>query len=303
MSGMTPTTKHHRDHAHRSFDAAFAAAIALNLGFVVIEALSGWRAGSLALLADAGHNLGDVAALVLAWAGAFAGRLQADARHTYGWQRGSILAAFGNSVLLLVVMGALAWEAAGRLKAPESTDGATVMVVASIGVVVNLLTALLFLRDRKHDLNIRGAFLHMAGDALVSAGVVLSGGLVLVTDRLWIDPLVSLVVAGVILAGTWPLFRQSLHLLFDGVPEHLDLAEVEASLRALPGVDRVHDLHVWAMGSAQVALTAHLVMPDGPPGDAFLEAATGMLDERFGIGHATLQVVRSPFTRPCSGPR
>ncbi|MEN9317381.1 MAG: hypothetical protein RIS35_3774 [Pseudomonadota bacterium] len=291
---------HHSPDRVHAFDAAYVVAIGLNLGFVAIEAGFGWQAGSLALLADAGHNLSDVAGLVLAWAGALAGRVRPDARHTYGWQRGSILAAFGNAVLLLVAMGSLAWEAVDRLKVPASTDGATVMIVAAVGIVVNMSTALLFLRGREHDLNVRGAFLHMAGDALVSAGVVLSGGLMLLTQWSWIDPLVSLLVAVLIVAGTWSLFRQSLNLLFDGVPEGLELAEIEASLRALAGVDRVHDLHVWATGTSRVAMTAHLVMPDGPPGDAFLAEATAMLQHRFGIGHATLQVVRAPFTPPCS---
>ena len=212
--------------------------------------------------------------LVLAWGGALAGRLRPDARHTYGWKRASILAAFVNALLLLVAMGSLAWEAVHRLQSPQPIEGVTIMVVAGIGIVVNTATALLFMRGRERDLNIRGAFLHMAADALVSAGVVVAGGLALWFGWTWLDPVVSLVIAAVIVVGTWSLFRQSLHLLFDGVPDSVDLLAVQALLEALPGVARVHDLHVWAMGTSQIALTAHLVMPQGHPDDAFLQDAT-----------------------------
>ncbi|MDP3821467.1 MAG: cation diffusion facilitator family transporter [Burkholderiales bacterium] len=294
------------DHAHHhdapaNFDRAFAIGITLNIAFVAVEAFYGWKVNSLALLADAGHNLGDVAGLVLAWGGALAGRLRPGARYTYGWKRASILAAFTNALLLLVAMGSLAWEAVGRLNAPEPTQGFTVMVVAGIGIFVNLGTALLFMRGREHDLNIQGAFMHMAADALVSAGVVLAGGLSLWFGWVWLDPVASLVIALVIVAGTWRLFRQSLRLMFDGVPEHIDLAAVRHELESLPGVDRVHDLHVWATGTSEVALTAHLVMPAGHPDDAFFEAATNLLRDRFRIGHVTLQVVQKPFMALCEG--
>ena len=294
---------HHHGHgglAPVAFDRAFAIGIALNLGFVVVEAFFGWQAGSLALLADAGHNLSDVVGLVLAWGGALAGRIRPDARHTWGWQRASILAAFANAVLLLVAMGSLAWEAVLRLAAPAPTQGGVVMAVAALGIVVNAATALLFARGGEHDLNIRGAFLHMAGDALVSAGVVVAGALVLWLNWDWVDPVVSLAVATTIVLGTWSLLRQSLHLMFDGVPDWLELHEIEALLAALPGVERVHDLHVWATATSQVALTAHLVMPEGHPGDALLQLAAQRLRERFGIGHVTLQVVRAPFSASCS---
>ena len=269
--------------------------------FVAIEAFYGWRVDSLALLADAGHNLGDVAGLLMAWGGAVAGRLLPNARHTYGWKRASILAAFANAVLLLVAMGSLAWEAIGRLHAPAPMQGATVMVVAGIGIVVNLGTALLFMRGRNDDLNVRGAYLHMAGDALVSAGVVGVGALALGTGWAWLDPAASLVIAFIIVAGSWGLLRQSLRLMFDGVPEHIDLAAVRSRLEALPGVDRVHDLHVWASGTSDVVLTAHLVMPGGYPDDRFFETATHALRERFHIGHVTLQVLREPFMTLCQG--
>ena len=295
---------HGHHHAPASFDRAFAIGISVNLLFVAIEAFYGWRVNSLALLADAGHNLGDVAGLVLAWGGALAGKLRPDARYTYGWKRASILAAFANAVLLLVAMGSLAWEAIGRLNAPQPIAGVTVMVVAAIGIVVNLGTALLFMRGgRKEgaDINIRGAYLHMASDALVSAGVVGVGALALLTGWAWLDPAASLAIAAVIVIGTWALFRQSLRLMFDGVPEHIDLTAVRGVLEALPGVARVHDLHVWATGTTDVALTAHLVMPTGHPDDPFFERATHLLRERFKIGHVTLQVVREPFMTLCEG--
>jgi cobalt-zinc-cadmium efflux system protein len=300
----------HDGHAAPRFDRAFAIGIALNLAYVAVEAYYGWRIDSLALLADAGHNLSDVAGLVLAWGGALAGRLRPDVRHTYGWKRASILAAFANALLLLVAMGSLAWEALNRLGASASMEGAsmegaTIMVVAAIGIGVNTATALLFRRGREHDLNIRGAFLHMAADALVSVGVVVAGGLALAFGWAWIDPVVSLLIVAVIVVGTWGLLRRSLHLMFDGVPEGISLGDVAASLRALPGVAAVHDLHIWSMSTSEVALTAHLVLPDGGADDAFLRHATEALHARFGIDHVTLQVVRAPLTEACddrSGP-
>lgn len=282
--------QHSHTHPAFPFNRAFAVGIALNLGFVVVEAAAGWMAGSLALLADAGHNLSDVAGLVLAWAAALAGGRRPDSRHTYGWQRASILAAFANAVLLLVAMGSLLWEAGHRLQAPPPTDAATVMVVAAIGVLVNGATAALFMSGMQSDMNLRGAFLHMAGDALVSLGVVLAGALYLWTGWAWLDPVASMAIALLIIAGTWRLFRQSLHLLFDGVPESVVLAEVDTLLRAQPGVDDVHDLHVWAMSTTGTALTAHLVMPGGHPGDAFLERVGRELHDRFHITHPTLQI-------------
>ncbi len=293
---------HGHSHAPASFDRAFAIGIALNLAFVGIEAFYGWKINSLALLADAGHNLSDVAGLVLAWGGALAGKLRPNPRHTYGWRKASILAALANALLLLVAMGALVWEAVGRLLAPASMaseEGVTIMAVAGVGIVVNSVTAWLFMRGRDTDLNIRGAFLHMAADALVSVGVVVAGALTLWMGWAWLDPVVSLLIAGAILWGTWSLLRQSLHLLFDGVPDSVDPQAVHASLLALPGIARVHDLHIWALDTSEVALTAHLVMPVGHGDDAFLQAATVMLHDRFEITHATLQVVNVPFTVPC----
>lgn len=296
---------HDHGHAPANFNRAFAVGIALNIVFVAIEAFYGWKINSLALLADAAHNLSDVAGLVLAWGGALASKLRPSARHTYGWKRGTILAAFANALLLLMAMGALAWEAVGRIFSPDplaGAEGVTIMVVAGIGIVINTATALLFMRGRAHDLNIRGAFLHMAADALVSAGVVVAGALTLWMGWVWLDPVVSLLIAGVILAGTAGLFKQSLHMLFDGVPHSVDPQAVQACLAALPGVTRVHDLHIWAMGTSQIALTAHLVMPQGHADDAFLKHATDQLHDRFDITHVTLQVMQQAFTAPCAAP-
>lgn len=297
------SASHDHDHAPANFNRAFAIGIVLNIVFVAIEAFYGWKINSLALLADAGHNLSDVAGLVLAWGGALAGKLRPDARHTYGWKRGTILAAFANALLLLVVMGALVWEAIGRLILPErfvGAEGVTIMVVAGVGILINTATALLFMRGRATDLNIRGAFLHMAADALVSAGVVIAGALTLWMGWDWLDPVVSLAIAVVILLGTWSLFRQSLHMLFDGVPDSVDPQAVYDCLSALPGVARVHDLHIWATGTAHIALTAHLVMPQAHADDDFLQQATDQLHDRFDITHVTLQVMTEPFTTSCA---
>ena len=292
---------HAHSHAHgpATFDRAFAIGILLNLTFVAVEAFFGWKVNSLALLADAGHNLSDVAGLALAWGGALVSRLSPSPRKTYGWRRGSILAAFANAVILLVAMGSLGWEALERFHTPAPTQGTTIIAVAAVGIVINTITALLFLRGSHGDLNIRGAFLHMAADALVSAGVVVAGILTITFGWTWIDPLASLLIAAVIVIGTWGLFRQSLHLLFDGVPEQIDFAAVRRYLKSLPGVERVHDLHVWAMGTSEVALTAHLVMPEGYPTDSFFQTAAKELHDQFHIEHVTIQVVSSPYNDPC----
>lgn len=293
---------HDHSHAPANFNRAFAIGIALNAIFVAIESFYGWRVNSLALLADAGHNLSDVAGLVLAWGGALAVKLRPNARHTYGWKRATILAAFANALLLLVAMGALAWEAVGRLLSAQEAvqaQGITIMAVAGVGIVINTATALLFMRGRENDLNIRGAFMHMAADALVSAGVVIAGALALWMGWSWLDPVVSLLIAGIIVLGTWGLFKQSLHMLFDGVPDSVDPMAVHDCLVALPGVTRVHDLHIWAMGTSHIALTAHLVMPVGQADDAFLNDATERLHDRFEITHVTLQVMKQPVMPAC----
>lgn len=295
-------SEHRHDHAHApaDFNAAFAVGIALNVAFVAVEAFYAWKINSLALLADAGHNLSDVAGLVLAWGGALAGRLRPNARHTYGWRRGSIIAAFINAILLLVAMGSLGWEAITRLQTPEATEGWTIIAVAAMGIVINTVTALMFMRGRQKDLNIRGAFLHMAADALVSAGVVLGGVLYLWRGWEWIDPVMSLAIALVIVVGTAGLFKQSLHLLFDGVPPHVNLEHVRTCLLGLPEVVAVHDLHVWAMSTSDIALTAHLVVsPEMSDNSTLLARAEHELSERFDIHHITLQTELPSFSQEC----
>lgn len=280
---------HPQTDAHQ-YDRAFVIGIALNLGFVLVEAFYGWQVNSLALLADAGHNLSDAAGLILAWVALIASRLHPNERHTYGWRKGSILASFLNAFILLLAMGSLSWESIQRLQHPEPMVGETVMLVAGIGVVINAVTAWLFMSGSRTDLNLRGAFLHMAADALVSVGVVLAGLLYLWQGWQWIDPVLSLLIAVVIVLGTWSLFRQSLHLMFDGVPEQVDLPSVRQYLLALPGVCDVHDLHVWAMSGAEIALTAHLSVGGDTERDALLRTATHGLHERFAIDHSTIQL-------------
>ena len=293
-------TGSHHSHAPAEFGQAFAIGIVLNAVFVAIEAFYGWKINSLALLADAGHNLSDVAGLILAWGAVVAGRRRADHQHTYGWKRASILAAFINAVVLLVAMGSLGWEAALRLRSPEATEGWTMMAVAGVGIVINTATALLFMRGSHGDLNIRGAFLHMAADALVSLGVVIGGALYLWQGWAWLDPVMSLAIAVVIVVGTWGLFKQSLHLLFDGVPDGVDLLAVRQLLLDLPGVAGVHDLHVWAMGTSENALTAHLVLAEqGADPTAVLQEADHELHEHFGIRHATLQLESPAYAQQC----
>lgn len=290
------------DHSHApaGYNRAFAIGIVLNLGFVAVEAFYGWQIDSLALLADAGHNLSDVAGLVLAWGASLAGRFTPDHRHTYGWRRASIMAAFANAILLLVAMGSLAWEALSRINAPTPTEGHTIIAVAAVGIAVNGITAALFMSGRSTDLNVRGAFAHMAADALVSLGVVIAGALYLWTGWQWLDPVTSLVIALVIVIGTWSLFKQSLHLLFDGVPESVDLLAVQAFLRSQPGVAGIHDLHVWAMSTSDIALTAHLVMPKGHPGDDFFRTIETALHDRYEITHSTIQIDLSSLHHGCA---
>ena len=302
MSG----THHHHHHGHehhhhptQDFNRAVGIGILLNVVFVAVEAWFGWRADSLALLADAGHNLSDVLGLVLAWLGMFVARLQPNDRYTYGRQRASILAALVNALVLLAVMGGMAWEAIRRFSDPAPIAGETVIAVAAAGVVINGITAWLFMAGSHGDLNIRGAFLHMAGDALVSLGVVLAGFLYLKTGWLWLDPLLSLVIAALILYATWGLFRQSLRLTFDGVPANIEFGTVREYLRALPGVTDIHDLHIWAMSTSESALTVHLIMPDGHPGDTFLHELGQELHDRYDIDHATVQIEAGDTDRPC----
>lgn len=280
------------DHAHgpMNYGRAFAIGVALNLGFVAVEFIYGQLSNSLALIADAGHNLSDVLGLLLAWGASILAQRQPSPRRTYGLRRSTILAALANAVVLLIAIGAIAWEAVGRLSAPAPVASTTVIIIAAIGVGINAVTAFLFMAGHKDDLNIRGAFLHMAADAGVSLGVVLAGAGSLVTGWLWIDPVVSLVVAAVILVGTWGLLRDSVNLALDAVPEHIDLSEVQTYLRNVPSVVDVHDLHVWGMSTSESALTAHLVMPNGGGDDPFLAQLERDLHDTFGIEHATIQI-------------
>lgn len=289
----------HAHHPPADYGRAFLIGTVLNLGFVAVEAGYGLLSGSVALLADAGHNLSDVLGLLLAWGAATLSKREPSANFTYGLRRSSILSALFNAVFLLVATGAIAFEAIRRLGDPQPVAGGTVMAVAAVGILINGITAWLFARGGSHDINIRGAFLHMAADAAVSAGVVVSGLLILRTGWLWIDPVTSLLIVAIILAGTWGLLRRSVNMALDRVPEHIPPAAVFAELEALPGVTRVHDLHIWSLSTTEVALTCHLVMPGGCPGDRFLGDAADRLHERFGIGHSTIQVERE-YIRQCS---
>jgi len=285
---------HHGGHGHHhapaSFGRAFAIGTALNLGFVLVEAGYGLMGGSVALLADAGHNLGDVLGLLIAWGAATLGRRSPSGRYTYGLRSSSILAALLNALMLLVTLGVIAVEAVRRLAEPSPVSGTTVMIVAAIGIVINTATALLFMRGREHDLNIRAAFLHMAADAGISAGVVIAGLLIVLTGQSWIDPVTSLILVVIVAIGTWGLLRDSVNLSLHAVPPGLDPDEIGTFLCDREKVVAIHDLHVWPMSTTETALTVHLLVPSGYPGDGFtIEIATA-LKQRFGIDHATIQI-------------
>jgi len=285
------TSAHEHDHDPvTDTRKAFAWAVAFNSGFVVVEAAFGFATGSLALLADAAHNLTDVAGLLVAWGAVSLSRRRPSIRHTYGLGRATILAALANAIAILAGVGAVVWEAVHRLSEPTAVAAGTVLWVAALGIFVNTGTALLFLKDRHHDLNSRGAFLHMATDAAVSAGVVVSAIIILVTGWLIVDPVAAILVSALVGWSAFDLFRSAIHLSLDGVPKDVDVSAVAQWLRTLPNVSDVHDLHIWPLSTTTVALTAHLVMPQTRSGDAFLETASAELRVRFGIDHATLQV-------------
>lgn len=277
-------------HAPKDFGRAFLIGIVLNTAFVIIEVVYGWLSGSMALIADAGHNLSDVMALLLAWGASIAAKKPANARFTYGYKSSTILAALANAALLLVAIGAIAYETIHRLSDPAPVEGTTMVIVAGIGIVINAGTAMLFMRGRKHDINIRGAFLHMAADALVSLGVVIAGIAILLSGALWIDPLVSLLIVAVIAWGTWGLLKDSVAMSLLGVPKGVSESRVRGYLVGLEGVSEIHELHIWPMSTTETALTAHLVMPDGHPGDAFLREIGHELEHHHRIGHATIQI-------------
>lgn len=288
---------HHAEHSHsghghtpKNFGAAFAIGTALNLIYVGVQVAFGFFAHSLALLADAGHNFSDVLGLLLAWGATYLVQTQPTARRTYGLGRSSILAALANAVLLLIAVGGITWEAIRRFGSPGEVGGKTVMVVAAIGIAINGLSAWLFFPGQKHDLNIKGAFLHLAADAAVSAGVVVVGFLVVVTNQHWIDPVASLAINAVIIWGTWGLLRESIAMALDLVPANVDPAAVRQYLETRTGVTAVHDLHIWPLSTTRTALTVHLEMPDGSAGDEFLHDLCERLHEQFGIEHSTVQI-------------
>jgi len=283
---------HQHPHAPVDFGRAFAIGIALNLGFVAVETVYGFIANSMSLLADAGHNLSDVLGLIVAWSGAIMARRAPSPRFTYGLKKAPILAALANSLFLLIAVGAIGAEAIRRLFHPSSTQGETVMIVAGVGILINGMTALLFARGREHDINIRGAYLHMAADAAVSAAVVFAGLVILWTGQRWVDPVMSLAVAVIILWSSIGLLKESVWLSLAGVPSGIDVDVVEGELAELDGVESVHDLHIWPLSTTETALTAHLVLPEGSP-DELIRAAQKLLHDRFRIEHCTLQVERS----------
>jgi cobalt-zinc-cadmium efflux system protein len=291
---------HGHSHGHHGHERAFAIGIGLNLAFVAIESVFGVLSHSMALLADAGHNLSDVLALALAWGASILGRREPSQRFTYGLGSSSILAALVNAMLLMLVVGGIAVEAVQRLMNPVPVATATVIWVALCGIVVNGVTALFFLRGREHDLNVRGAFLHMAADAAVSLGVVLAGVAMLYTGWIWLDPAMSLAIAAVIVGSTWGLLRDSVNLSLHAVPPRIDTGLIRGYFSALDGVAEIHDLHIWGMSTTETALTVHLVMPDGHPSDRFIAQISSELRERFGVGHATIQVETGDELHPCT---
>jgi cobalt-zinc-cadmium efflux system protein len=291
---------HNHSHSPASYNRAFAIGVTLNLVYIAVEVVAGFFANSIALLADAGHNTSDVVSLLLAWGASYLTTLPPSKRRTYGLRKTSILASLVNAIILLIAIGAIAWEAIRRFAHPEPTPGGTIMWVAGVGVVVNTLTALLFMKGRKGDINIRGAFLHMAADAGVSVGVVIAGLAISLTGLLWIDPLVSLLIVVVIAFGTWGLLRDSINLAMDAVPEGIDPQAVRKYLREQSGVTEVHDLHIWAMSTTETALTAHLVKPEREENeDEFLARTARELHDRFEIIHTTIQLERGGECDSC----
>ena len=290
---------HHHDHGEISYNRAFALGVALNVGFVLVEVYFGIVANSLALLTDAGHNLFDVLGLLLAWGAAALAARRPSGKRTYGYSRATILAGLASGLLLMAAVGAIAFEAVGRLLEPVEPAGRTIMVVAAIGVVINTFTALLFIRGKDKDLNIRGAFLHMAADAVVSLGVVVSGLLIWWLGWNRLDAVISLVIAAVIFFSTWGLLRDSANLAVDAVPEHIDVDRVRACLLQQNGVKDVHDLHIWAMSTTRTALTAHLLMPEPPASDLFLQQLARQLHDEFEIHHATIQIEQGDTANDC----
>ena len=281
---------HGHTHAPKNFGPMFAIATALNVGLVVVQVFYGITAHSVALLADAGHNFGDALGLVIAWGAHVLAKLNPTTRYTYGFRSASILAALLNGVILLIATGAIAWEAVQRFSEPGEVAGLTVMIVAAIGIVINGLAAWCLMAGQKGDINIRGAFLHMIADAAVSLSVVVAGGLIILTGWNWLDPAMSIIISVVIVWGTWGLLREAVNQSLSAVPSAIDPQEVSEYLKGTPGVGGIHDLHIWAMSTTETALTCHLVMPKGHPGDEFIAKLCHQLHDKFQIAHPTLQI-------------
>ncbi len=290
---------YNHSHSINNYSKAFAIGITLNIIFVVIETGYGITAGSLALIADAGHNLSDVISLLLAWGASYLALKQPTEKRTYGFRRVTILASSVSAILLLVVLGGIVWEAIGRLANPQPVHSMTVVIVAAIGVVINTATALLFVSGQKHDLNIRGAYLHMAADAGVSLGVVVAGIVIMITGWLWIDPAISLILVVVILVGTWNLLHESINLSVDAVPQDINISGIKDYLTKIEGVSEIHDLHVWALSTTQTALTAHLVITKNLIDNEFLKEIQQHLHDNFDIEHATIQVEKENTENSC----
>lgn len=296
---MSHHSHNHSNSQAQNFSRAFIIGIILNVIYIVVEVVYGLMINSMALLADAGHNFSDVLGLLLAWGAAYLAKTATTEKRTYGLRKSTILAAFFNAILLMIAVGAITIEAIRKLITPAPVEGTTMMIVAGIGFIINAITALLFMKGREKDLNIKGAFLHMAADAGVSLGVVIAGFVIVSTGWLWIDPAISLVIVLVITIGTWGLLRDSFHLSMDAVPKGIDFKEVGNYLKGITGVTEVHDLHIWAMSTTEIALTAHLVIPAETKDDYFLKKICGELHSKFGIEHSTIQIEKSAQSANC----
>ena len=296
---MSHNHEHLHSHQPNNFNKAFGLGIALNVIYILVEVFYGLLINSMALLADAGHNFSDVLGLLLAWGAAYLAKTAVTEKRTYGFRKSTILAALFNAILLMIAVGAIIIEAIRKFISPEPVQGLTMMLVAGVGVIINSITAFLFMKGRKVDLNIKGAFLHMAADAGVSLGVVFAGFIIFSTGWLWVDPAISLVIVLVITFGTWGLLRDSFHLSMDAVPDGINLMEVGSYLKSINGVREVHDLHIWAMSTTETALTAHLVIPYETKDDYFLKKICGELHSRFGIEHSTIQIEKSAQSANC----